>query len=401
MNILVLNGGSSSLKCWFHRLEGSLPADAPVALWTAHVEWAQGSAEIKVKGRADTTSTSICRADSIVDALPGALESLWSGDTRVLRSRAEIDVVGHRIVHGGRAFRDTTELTEDVRAAIAKQVEFAPAHNRLELELIQQVDRMIGGRVRQMAVFDTGFHETLAPEAYVYAGPYEWLERGIRRYGFHGINHRYASRRASEMAPQAKRMVICHLGSGCSLAAVVDGKSVDTTMGFTPLEGLVMATRSGTIDPAIVTYLMRHGGHSVDDIDRTLNQESGLKGISGLSGDMREIVKAMSGAARARLAFDVYGHRLCREIGAMAAVMGGLDALVFTGGVGEHCAPLRERVCRQFEFLGVGLDPRRNAGAAGDTDLTAEAARVSVLVITAQEEWEIARECFAMVNRGH
>lgn len=399
MNILVLNGGSSSLKCWFHRVEGEpLASDAPVPLWSAHIVWANGSAEIKVKTRRDgTASSSICRAGSIGEALPVALESLWSGDTRVLQARAEIDVVGHRIVHGGRSYRDPTLLTEEVRAEIARQCEFAPAHNRLELELIRRVDQAIGTGVRQVAVFDTGFHQTLPQEAYVYAGPYEWLEKGIRRYGFHGISHRYAARRAAEMVAQSRRMVICHLGNGCSLAAVRDGKSVDTTMGFTPLEGLVMGSRCGSIDPAIVTFLMRDNGCTADDIDRILNQESGLKGISGLSGDMREIESAMKvGNDRARLAFEVYTHRLCREVGAMAAVLGGMDALVFTGGVGENCIPLRERLGRNFAFLGLRLDERRNAAPDGDGNLAAAESSVAVLVIHAQEEWEIARECYTL-----
>jgi acetate kinase len=393
MNILVVNGGSSSLKCWFHRLSGeSLAAGAPTPLWTAHVERVDGSAEMSLAtSREGVKSRSTLRAASLAETLPAVLESL-----RI----EEIDIVGHRIVHGGRAFRETTAITDEVRAAIARQCELAPSHNRAELEIIKQMDRILKPGVRQVAVFDTAFHATLAPEAYTYPGPYEWLDLGIRRYGFHGISHQYAARRAAELHDRVDRLVICHLGSGCSLAAVRDGKCIDTTMGFTPLDGLMMGTRSGSIDPAIVTYLQRHEDGSAADIDRILYQESGLKGVSGVSGDMREILRAISdGNVRARLAFDVYAHRLCRETGAMVALLGGLDALVFTGGVGENCSPLRERLCRQFEFLGLRLDANKNREPKGDSNLAASDSALAALVIHAEEEWEIARQCYGFAGR--
>lgn len=291
-------------------------------------------------------------------------------------------------------------LTAEVRSAIATQVEFAPSHNRFELEAIQTVDEVIGTGVLQVASFDTGFHSTLAPSAYVYPGPYQWFEQGVRRYGFHGNSHRYASRRAGEMvgAPLA-RLITCHLGNGASLAAIRDGKSIDTTMGFTPLEGVMMGTRSGSIDPGILIYLIRHRGYGAEQLDHILNQESGLLGVSGISGDMREILEAInSGNERARLAFDVYVHRLIRELGGMLAVLGGLDALVFTGGVGENCPGLRARVCEQLEFTGLRLDASQNAHPPLDADVAAPDSRVPVLVIRAQEEWEIARECYQMVR---
>jgi acetate kinase len=220
-----------------------------------------------------------------------------------------------------------------------------------------------------VAVFDTTFHATLAPCAYVYPGPYEWLDMGIRRFGFHGLSHQYSSRRAAEiLGNDSIRTIVCHLGNGASLCAVRDGKSVDTTMGFTPLEGLMMGTRSGSLDPAILIYLIRHRGYTADRLDRILNRESGLLGVSGISGDMRDILNSKD--PRAKLAFEIYAHRLCREIGAMAGVLGGADAIVFTGGVGENCAPLREIVEKRFAFLGA-----------------------KILVIHAEEEWEMVREC--------
>jgi acetate kinase len=313
-----------------------------------------------------------------------------------------VDVVGHRIVHGGPVYRQTTALTPEVRAAIAKEIEFAPAHNRFELEAVQAVDRFLGSGVLQIAAFDTGFHATLTPDAYVYPGPYAWLEQGIRRYGFHGINHQYASRRAAEVLgadPASLKLIVCHLGNGASLTAVRGGKSADTTMGFTPLEGLMMGSRCGSIDPGILVYLMRHRGSTAEQLDEIMNQKSGLMGVSGISGDMRKIESAMeAGNGRAQLAFDMYVHRLLRELGAMLAVLGGVDAIIFTGGVGENSARLRERVCSNFGFLGLKLDATKNALPPVDQDIAASDSRVRVLVIRAQEEWEIARECHQLTH---
>jgi acetate kinase len=365
MRILVLNGGSSSFKLWLHDISEPLPVEAPRPLWEANIEW----------------NGHVPLAQTLMPVLEGK----------------QAELVGHRIVHGGKDHRGTTLLTPEVRAAIAREAEFAPAHNRFELEAIEAVDRLLGG-IRQVAVFDTAFHATLEPPAYVYPAPYGWLEEGVRRYGFHGISYQYATRRAAHMlgAPaESLRLVLCHLGNGCSLAAVRGGKSVDTTMGFTPLEGLMMGTRSGSLDPGILIYLLRHCGYTADELDHILNRESGLKGVSGLSGDMRAVTAAAAdGNQRAQLAFDIFAHRVVREAGGMLAVLGGMDALVFTGGIGENSAPLREQVCRQFGFLGLELDPAKNASAHGDVDVAAPGSAVRVLVIHAQEEWEIARECY-------
>jgi acetate kinase len=372
MKILVLNVGSSTCKCWFQDVPGG-------RIWTARTEWEAGE-----KGE---------------DRFGPLIETLWRGDKKAIDSPAEIDVVGHRIVHGGPRYRASVSITPEVRAAIAEQAEFAPEHNRLQLAAIETVDRVIGARVPQVAVFDTGFHSTLEPPAYVYPGPYAWFEQGIRRYGFHGISVQYSTRRAAELLGvpvDSKRLIVCHLGNGASVTAVAHGKSVDTSMGFTPLEGLMMGTRSGSIDPAIPDYLLRHG-KSADELDQILNKQSGLLGISGLSGDMREILKAMEqGNQRARLAYEIYAHRLTREMGAMLAVLGGVDAIVFTAGIGENCAPLRQDVCDQFGFLGLKLDPAKNASPELDQNIAAADSAIQVLVIRADEDSEIARECLRL-----
>jgi acetate kinase len=369
MKVLVLNGGSSSLKCRYDDLASDpQTTQAPQPRWQLHLD-------LKPDGRME-------------DALGPALRSIPGA----------VDVVGHRIVHGGK-FRESAVLTSEVRTAITRQTEMAPAHNRLELAAIDTVDRVLGANVTQVAVFDTAFHATLPPAARVYAGPYAWLDQGIRRYGFHGISHQYAARRAAELLRSpALRLITCHLGNGASLAAVRAGRSIDTTMGFTPLEGLMMGSRSGSIDPGILVHLMRQG-HTADQIDDLLNRQSGLLGISGISSDMREILAAIeSGNERARLAFDVYAHRLVREMGGMLAVLGGVDALVFTGGVGENCPPLRDAAARQLAFLGLKLDPAKNATAHPDQDVAAADSAVRVLVIHAEEEWEIARECYRLAR---
>jgi acetate kinase len=375
MRILVINGGSSSFKCRLDDLsEAPLPIAPPKPFWEKRVDWDQGSSVAAV-------------LEPVLKSIPGA-----------------VDVVGHRIVHGGPVYREAGALTAEVRAAIAKEIEFAPAHNRFELEAVQAVDQFLGTGVLQIAVFDTGFHATLPPDAYVYPGPYAWLDQGIRRYGFHGISHQYASRRAAEILggdSASLRLIICHLGNGASLAAVRGGKSADTTMGFTPLEGLMMGTRCGSIDPGILVYLIRHRGATAEDLDEVMNQKSGLLGVSGISGDMRKIEAAIdNGNSRAQLAFDIYAHRLLRELGAMLAVLGGVDAIIFTGGVGENSVPLRERLCGNLGFLDLRLDAAKNARPSGDQDIAASDSRVRVLVIRAQEEWEIARECHLFKTAG-
>jgi acetate kinase len=311
-------------------------------------------------------------------------------------------VVGHRVVHGGAEYEEPVLITPLVKAAVARLARFAPLHNRAASDAIELVEQRLGP-VPQVAVFDTAFHRHLPLAAAVYPGPYEWLMQGIRRFGFHGINHEYCSRRAAALLGRdahSLRLVICHLGNGCSLAAVKDGESVDTTMGFTPLDGLMMGTRPGSLDPGILTYLTRDSQLTPEQLDLVLNTQSGLLGISGISADMREILAARAaGHARATLAFDIYVHRLRAGIGAMVAALGGLDALVFTAGVGEHATEVRAAACEGLRYLGVQLDQEKNSRSPHDQDVAGADSRVRVLIVRAEEDWMIARACWKLTRQ--
>jgi acetate kinase len=307
----------------------------------------------------------------------------------------EADVVGHRIVHGGERFRDAVLIDAEVRGALRDLVERAPLHQPKSLAALDAVCEALPG-VPAVACFDTAFHATLPPAAFTYALPEAWRERwGARRYGFHGLSHAWVARRAPELLrspPGGLRIVSCHLGAGASLCAIADGRSVDTTMGFTPLEGLVMATRSGSVDPGLLLWLMERKGMSERELADTLEHSSGLLGLAGTP-DMREVLaRADAGEANAQLALDVYVHRLCAGIAAMASALGGLEALVFTGGVGERSAAIRARALAPLGFLGLAIDERRNSDVSEDAEITAEAAVARTLIIQTREDLEIARQ---------
>ncbi|HEX3492790.1 MAG TPA: acetate/propionate family kinase [Streptosporangiaceae bacterium] len=314
-----------------------------------------------------------------------------------------VGAVGHRVVHGGSQFRDAVLIDDDVLAAIESLTDLAPLHQPRALAGIRAAAALLPG-VPAVACFDTAFHAGMPEAAATYALPADWRNRfGLRRYGFHGLSHSYASRRAAELAslPPGPRVVTCHLGSGASLAAVSAGRSVDTTMGFTPLEGLVMATRSGSVDPGMLVWLLQAGRLSVAQLGDGLESASGLAGLTGGSGDMREVEAAADGGrADARLALGVYVHRLRREIAAMAAAMNGLDALVFTGGVGEHDPALRAAAGAGLTFLGVAVDEESNKAARGDASISAPGSPVQTLVITAREDIEIAGQTRAVLRKG-
>ena len=346
MKILVLNSGSSSQKSALYEIQSTLPVQPPTPAWQGKIEWNGDQAEMQVQNSKGANLKHRLQVESRRHAIEQLLKSLWTGDARVVSAPSEIDIVGHRIVHGGSDFEQATVMTPDVKSAIARMSVFAPLHNRAELEGIDILEKHLGN-IPQVAVFDTGFHRRLPEAAAVYPGPYEWLAQGIRRYGFHGIDHQYCAGRAAQLLDRelgSLKIVTCHLGNGCSLAAILHGRSVDTTMGFTLLDGLMMGTRSGSLDPGILTYLMREEKSTGEQLDDLLNTRSGLLGISGISGDMRQIVMAMKdGNARAKLAFEMFVHHLQSGIGAMIAVLSGIDALIFTAGIGENslkCAPL-------------------------------------------------------------
>jgi len=305
-----------------------------------------------------------------------------------------VDAVGHRIVHGGAEFTGPTVLNHDVRDRIAALTEMAPLHQPRGVAGIDAIAEVLPD-MPAVACFDTAFHHDLPAAAATYALPHDWNRRwGLRRYGFHGLSHAYAARRTATLAGRDDlRIVSCHLGSGASLAAVSGGRSVDTTMGFTPLAGLVMATRSGSLDPGLLLWLLRHGEPDVDRLSNILEHESGLAGLTGGSGDMREVARGVEAdEADAVRAFDVYIHRLRREIAGMVAAMDGLDVLVFTGGVGEHQPLVRAAAAAGLGFLGVRLDEHANRAAREDADITATTATVRTFVITAREDSEIAQQ---------
>ena len=406
MNVLVLNSGSSSQKSCLYAMGDTLPDAPPACVWEGKIEWIDHKAQSTIKSSRGVFRQDLTSSRSRGEAIEVLLRSLWSGETQAISSPSDVDVVGHRVVHGGPQFLEPAFVTAGVKAAIEGVSVFAPLHNRAELEGMEIVAKLLGP-VPQVAVFDTGFHRTMPLAAATYPGPYEWFEQGIRRYGFHGINHQYCAQRAAQLLGKSLsslKLVTCHLGNGCSLAAIRDGRSVDTTMGFTPLEGLMMGTRSGSVDPGILTYLMRQRHLSGQQLDEVLNQKSGLLGVSGISSDMREILAASQNGnkpakmARAKLAFDVYVHRLQSGIGAMIAVLGGVDALVFTAGVGENSPEVRAAVCENFAFLGMRLDPGKNPQSPGDTDISVPDAAVRVLIIRAQEDWMIAQQCWNLVR---
>jgi acetate kinase len=402
MKILVLNAGSSSQKSSFYALGEELPEQPPEPLWQGQIDWThhQGSAEIKVKTAQGAEWQQELASESRAADTLQLLKTLWDSDTQVIQDPSEIDIVGHRVVHGGQDYRDSTIITPEVKATIDRLAVLAPAHNPANLQGIEAIEQVLGTAVPQVAVFDTAFHAHIPPAAAVYPGLYEWLDQGIRRYGFHGISHQYCAQRAASLLGQDLqnlRLITCHLGNGCSLAAIQDGHSIDTTMGFTPLDGLMMGTRSGAVDPGILIHLMRQNNATADQLDQMLNKSSGLKGISGISGDLRQVLEAIDqGNDRAQLAFDIFIHRLRSCIGSMLASLGGLDVLVFTAGIGENNAKVRAAACQAFEFLGLKLDPAKNVRSPDDQEISAPDSSVRVLVIHTHEEWAIAQQCWQL-----
>lgn len=397
MLVLVLNAGSSSQKSCLYDLAESIP-DTPVEpLWEADIDWISPQ-----KGILTVESNGKKREIELKDrdtALKVLLNTLVEGEFKVIDSLDKIDLVGHRVVHGGAKYSQPTIINDDVKSAIADLIPLAPSHNPANLEGINTIEEILP-KVTQVAVFDTAFHSTIPEFAKVYPIPYKYYEKGIRRYGFHGTSHQYCVNRTAQILQQpleSLKIVTCHLGNGCSLAAIKDGICIDTTMGFSPLEGLMMGTRSGSIDPQIIIYMMREYGLNADEVDRLLNKESGLKGVSGVSNDFRDILKAINqGNTEARLAYDIYLHRLIKAVGAMVASLNGLDVLVFTAGAGENQSMLRETTCAGLSYLGVELDAAKNNSKPVDINIAAQNSQVQILVIHTREEWAIAKLAAAL-----
>lgn len=392
MNVLLLNAGSSSLK-------GTLT----------------GAADGKVVAQcaADWAGAKTCYQYQGPDGKSHSEEVSWTGHAEALRrfifdlrrsssDTTSIAAVGHRVVHGG-PFTSSVQIMPKIRAQITALADLAPLHNPPSLETLALAESELPD-VPHVVVFDTAFHATLPPEAYTYPVPASWTrDWGIRRFGFHGLSHAYCSRRAVEilgMPTEETRLVICHLGHGCSAAAVRGGRCVDTTMGYTPLEGLMMGTRSGSVDPGILLHIQQHHGLSPVQVETTLNRESGLLGVSGVSADMRQVLEAAQGGhEQARLALAIYAHRVRQAIGALAVTLGGIDALVFTAGVGEHAAEVRKDVCVGLECLGLRLDPNANMNCRPDADVASEGSRGRILVIRTREDVTMLREVIQVLGQ--
>jgi acetate kinase len=404
MNLLVLNSGSGSHKCSLFRTGKTLPVEALEPIWKAVImatdpgsSSQELSLTIESEGRKEERKS--LPADlSSRKQVEYILKRLQDDQLSLLPDTGKIDVVGHRVVHGGTEFNRAVLVDAHVEAAIQRLAVLAPLHNPVNLEGIQVAREIFGSAVPQIAVFDTSFHRTLSEAAATYPGPYAWLAKEIRRYGFHGTSFRWASGQTARLLQRENdpelRLIICHLGGGCSLAATIGGKSVDTTMGFTPMDGIAMCTRSGALDPGILLHLMRENP-DVAALEKTLDRESGLQGLSGLPGDTRILIPAADkGNRRAKLAMDVFIHRLQAGIGQMMASLNGRpDAIVFTDAIGEDEPFVRSRACEPFKFIGVEVDPEKNSTSPMDTDISIPKSPVRVLIVKSREDWQIAREC--------
>ena len=406
MNILVLNVGSSSLKFQLVDTdEAKIESSTDRRLARGQVERIGGEAIVTLTAngqRVSKTSAQIRNHAAAVEHIIGWLTSTDSGVpiTRV----ADIEAVGHRVVHGGERFTHSTLVDTDVWRELEELIELAPLHNPHNLRGISAARAVLGAGVPQVAVFDTAFHQSLSETAYLYAIPYQLYRRyGVRRYGFHGTSHRYIAYRYRQLTGRSRdetKIITLHLGNGASACAVVGGKSSDTSMGFTPLEGLVMGTRSGDLDPAILDFVGAKEGMGPGDVDAMLNKQSGLLGVSGLTADMRELLdeESENGDRRARLAIELFCYRVKKYIGAYLAAMNGADAVVFAGGIGENAPRVRERICRDLDWLGIGVDAAKNDVLVGKEGRFDAGGRVALWTIPTDEELLIARDTWRVVT---
>ena len=400
MNVLVINAGSSSLKYQLFNMDNK----AVLAKGLCERIGIDGRLTHTNPNKEEKYKAEIPMKDH-ADAIRAVINILIDKEWGVIESMSEIDAVGHRVVHGGEYFADSVLINDEVIKAIEACVPLAPLHNTANLIGISACKDVMGENIPQVAVFDTAFHQTMPADHYMYALPYEYYEKyKIRRYGFHGTSHKYVSQQASEMLGipiENLRLITCHLGNGSSIAAIKGGKSMDTSMGFTPLAGLPMGTRAGNIDPAIISFLCDHEHKGADEIIDVLNKKSGMLGISGVSSDFRDLDVAIEeGNPRAKLAKDMFNLSVKKIIGSYIAEMGGVDAIVFTAGVGENDRSVRWDVCEHMEYLGIKVDPEKNKYRGRQMDISVDYARVRVLVIPTNEELVIAEDTQRLVNEA-
>ena len=396
MNILVINCGSSSCKFQLFDVDNGTVL-------------AKGNADrIGIDGVLSYQATGKDKIEKKIaipnhkEAVQLVLAQLTDKDTGVIADVSEIAAVGHRVLHGGKYYSESVIVNDDVKKVIRDCFDLGPLHNPANLIGIEACEAALPAGTPQVAVFDTAFHMTMPPKAYMYALPYELYEKySIRRYGFHGTSHRYVSKRAAEflnVPQQGLKMITCHLGNGSSFAAVKDGKCVDTSMGLTPLAGICMGTRTGDIDPAIVPFIQKMEGKSAEEMDTLMNKKSGVLGVSGVSSDFRDLAKAASeGNERAQLALDMFSYQGSKIVGSYAAAMGGVDVIVFTAGIGENTDTIREAIIKPLEFMGAKIDPAKNNGTRSEAVISADDSKVKIVVIPTNEELAIAQETKALI----
>lgn len=396
MNVLVINAGSSSLKFQLINVEHQFVLAKGICERV-------GAPDSFMKHGIDENETVLdaYMADHDV-AMAHVLESLVSGPSKVIEGLDQIDAIGHRIVQGGKYFDSSVLIDEDVISKIDELAELAPLHNKAALMGIYACQKQMPGKP-MVAVFDTSYFQTMPPKAYMYPLPYELYEKySIRKYGAHGTSHRYIAQRAAELMDEPLndlKLITCHLGNGCSMSAIDHGIAVDTSMGLTPLDGLMMGTRSGAIDPAIVTFIMDHEGLDPQEANDLLNKKSGLLGISGISNDLRAVREASeAGHERAQLAYEMYSHSVKKYIGQYMAVMGGVDAIVLSAGVGENCDKMRRMIFAGLQPLGIVLDREKNRERGGEREISTDDSQVQIFVIPTNEEYMIARDTFDIVH---
>jgi len=401
MKILVVNCGSSSLKFKLYDLT-SEEAQAPLAEGLVEEIGREKSKFTYKTHKSPSKRVLEVVAKDHIQAVAAMKDALLHPEYGLFRDKIQVDAVGHRVVHGGEKFSNSALVTPGVRAAIEECIAIAPLHNPPNLAGITACETIFPG-LPQVAVFDTAFHQTMPPHVFLYGLPYEQYERfHIRKYGFHGTSHEYVARRSAELLGKdfdKVRIITCHMGNGSSITAVKHGKSFDTSMGLTPLEGVVMGTRTGDMDPAVVLYIMDKQKLSPQEMNTLLNNKSGVKGISGVSNDMRQIMeKAQEGNPRAQLALDIFVYRIVKYVGAYVAAMGGADAIVFTGGIGENAVTLRAKILEPLAFLGAELDPVRNGSDAKEKVITTDASRIAAWVVPTNEELMIAKKTKTIVE---